>query len=379
LSETVKKLFELEKSGTNGRLILHESLTIVNGNEYDRQADYPNLFDGIKKLTLDFTRIGSYDSYAVLFLRSLLSAAANKGVQVIYEGMTDDMHSFIDILSREVALPEKVSKKTNRITGLITDVGTGSLRSLGDAYKLIEFVGELIIKMLLLFINPFRMRWKDFPYQFFRSGVAALPICLLILLLIGLVTGYTGAVQLHQFGGDMYIADLVGISITRELGPLMTAIIIAGRSGSSFAAEIGTMKVSEEVDALNSMGFDYMRFLVMPRVMSVVIAMPMLTLLADLAGIAGGLISGLAVLNITLTGYINGLQGALTYYDVIGGLVKSMVFGFLIATVGCFRGMQVSGGAESVGKFTTASVVSAIFLIIIADSVFTFIFSALGI
>jgi phospholipid/cholesterol/gamma-HCH transport system permease protein len=237
----------------------------------------------------------------------------------------------------------------------------------------------LIIKILILFVNPWKMRWKDFPFQFFRSGVAALPIILLILFLIGLVTGYQGAVQLHQFGADMYIADMVGISITRELGPLMTAIIIAGRSGSSFAAEIGTMKVSEEIDALNSMGFDFMRFLVMPRVMSVLFAMPLLTLFADLAGVLGGLVSALAVLDITLTAYINGLQGALDYGDVMGGLFKSMVFGFLIATVGCFRGMQVSGGAESVGKFTTASVVSGIFLIIVADAVFTFIFTSLGI
>ena len=223
------------------------------------------------------------------------------------------------------------------------------------------------------------MRWRDFPNHFVNSGVNAVPITLLIVFLIGLISGYQGALQLTQVGADIFIADLIGISITRELAPLMTAILVAGRSGSAFAAEIGTMKVSEEIDALESMGFDPIRFLVMPRVMAVVFAMPILVLMTDLAGIIGGLVAGLTTLDITIAGYLNQLHRAIDFYDIFSGVGKGIVFGFLIATVGCFRGLQVSGGAESVGKFTTASVVTGIFLIIFSDALFTFIFQTLGI
>jgi phospholipid/cholesterol/gamma-HCH transport system permease protein len=223
------------------------------------------------------------------------------------------------------------------------------------------------------------MRWKDFPFQYLNAGVNALPIVVLIVFLIGLITAYQGAGLLQQFGADIYIANLVGLTITRELSPLMTAILVAGRSGSAFAAEIGTMKVSEEVDALNSMGYDPIRFLVMPRVFSVVFAIPFLTLVADLAGIIGGLFAAVTTLDISITGYLNQLQLSLNYYHVFTGVGKSMVFGFLIAAVGCFRGLQVRGGAESVGRYTTASVVTGVFLIILSDAVFTFLFQTLGI
>jgi phospholipid/cholesterol/gamma-HCH transport system permease protein len=186
-------------------------------------------------------------------------------------------------------------------------------------------------------------------------------------------------VQLHQFGADIYVADLIGISITRELAPLMTAILVAGRSGSAFAAELGTMKVSDEVDALESMGFDTMRFLVVPRVLAVMLAMPFLTILADVAGVGGGLLTAITTLNITISGYINELQKALSMADIFSGIIKSLVFGFLVATVGCFRGMQVRGGAESVGRYTTSSVVMGVFLIIVSDAIFTFLFQSIGI
>jgi phospholipid/cholesterol/gamma-HCH transport system permease protein len=243
----------------------------------------------------------------------------------------------------------------------------------------IEFLGEIILSILNLLIKPKQMRWKDFPFNFTRAGVSAVPITFLILFLIGIITGYQGALQLEQFGADIYIADLIGISIVRELAPLMTAILVAGRSGSAFAAEIGTMKVSEEIDAMMSMGFDPIKFLVLPRVLAVTLAMPLLVILTDLAGIAGGLLAAVGTLDITVAGYVNELQRALSYGDLFTGLGKSMIFGFLVATVGCFRGLQVRGGAESVGRYTTIAVVSGVLSIIVADAVFTFIFQSIGI
>lgn len=379
MTESTKRVFEFIRNGDKGSLTLLEPLTIDNAQYYDKQLNLNVISEGLKNLSVNFSNVNSYDSYSALFINSLKESGISRNFVVNFEAMPPDLISFVDVLNREVVFPDEEIERHGWLALHVIDVGNTTLKILKDAKSFVDFLGELIIKILILLVNPWKMRWKDFPFQFFRSGVAALPIIMLILFLIGLVTGYQGAAQLHQFGADMYIADMVGISITRELGPLMTAIIIAGRSGSSFAAEIGTMKVSEEIDALNSMGFDFMRFLVMPRVISVLVAMPFLTLLADLAGVLGGLVSALAVLNLTLTAYLNGLQGALDYGDVLGGLFKSMIFGFLIATVGCFRGMQVSGGAESVGKYTTASVVAGIFLIIVADAVFTFIFTALGI
>ncbi|MFN3269439.1 MAG: MlaE family ABC transporter permease, partial [Candidatus Kapaibacteriota bacterium] len=221
-------------------------------------------------------------------------------------------------------------------------------------------------------------RWEDFPVLFLKNGVNALPIVSLILLLIGIISGYQGAIQLKQFGADIYIADLIGVSIVRELGPLMTAILVAGRSGSAFAAELGTMKVSEEIDALRSMGFEPFKFLILPRVFAVTLSIPLLTIFGNVAGILGGLISGLSILDITTAGYFTELQIAVDLGDLSSGLLKSIIFGYLVAGIGCFRGLQVKGGAEGVGTATTISVVSGIFAIIIADTIFTFIFDAIG-
>ncbi len=159
----------------------------------------------------------------------------------------------------------------------------------------------------------------------------------------------------------------------------MVAILVAGRSGSAFAAEIGTMKVAEEVDALDSMGYNIVSFLVLPRVLAVTLAMPLLTMLCNIAGVGGGLIAALTTLDITISGYLNELQLAVSMGDIFSGLFKSLIFGFLVATIGCFRGLQVRGGAESVGRFTTASVVTGVFMIIFTDAIFTFIFQVLNI
>ena len=369
-------IYEQEKK--QGYLFLNESLILSNANRYNSSFNHKELFSGITKLQIDLTKVEQYDSFFVIYLKALKKYCEQNNIEYNYVGMTPDMERLYKTLSK-TKIQNLIINKDSFFYSQSVQIGNIVIRIFNDSKKFTEFLGELIIKTFRLLIHPTQMRWKDFPYQLNRSGVGALPISALIVFLLGLVTGYTGALQLHMFGADMFIADLVGISITRELGPIMTAILIAGRSGSSFAAEIGTMKVSEEIDALTTMGFDPMTFLVMPRVLSVVVAMPILTMLADIAGMLGGLFAALATLDITLTGYINAMQGALSFFDVFSGLGKSMIFGFLIATVGCFRGMQVSGGADSVGKYTTTSVVTGIFLIILVDAIFAFIFTTLGI
>ena len=289
------------------------------------------------------------------------------------------MAKFIELFSRKESDIETNKAHPGFWETYFSHIGQLTIVGLQDMKLFIEFLGDIIAKFLALFIHPGKMRWKDFPFHLTKSGVNAVPIVTLIVFLIGMISGYQGAMQLRQVGADIYIADLIGLSITRELAPLMTAILIAGRSGSAFAAELGTMKVSDEIDALNSMGFDHIQFLVLPRIIAVMFAMPFLVLLANFAGIFGGLIAALSTLEITMTGYLNEMQKALSYGDIFSGLIKSVVFGFLVSAIGCFRGLQVRGGAESVGKYTTAAVVTGVLTIIIADAVFTFIFQALGI
>ncbi|MDZ7262626.1 MAG: ABC transporter permease [candidate division KSB1 bacterium] len=218
------------------------------------------------------------------------------------------------------------------------------------------------------------LRWKSTVEQMVRVGVTSIPIVTLIAFFVGLIIAMQSAYQLERFGATIYVADLVSVSITRELGPLLTAIIIAGRSGSAIAAEIGTMKVSEEIDALRTMGFHPVKFLVVPRLLALMIMGPCLTIIADLVGILGGFFIALFALKIDFTRYFLQTIEALVLKDLITGLIKSFFFAIIIAKVGCYEGFIVEGGAEGVGKSTTASVVASIFLIITADVVFTAIF-----
>lgn len=353
-------------------------IVISNAHKFESiQKELIKIKD-VKKLVIDFKLIENYDSYLIALIMLFRDFYRLKPKDLEYINISEDLKNFIDTLMPEDV--QIVSKpKVNFLISYISQIGKSIFEFVKDIKNFLSFLGELILK---LFIAPFqitKIRWKDFPYHFLHNGVNAVPITLLIVFLIGLISGYQGALQLSKFGADIYIADLIGISITRELAPLMTAILVAGRSGSAFAAEIGTMKVSEEIDSLSSMGFDYIRFLIIPRVLSVVVAMPFLVILADLAGIVGGWVAALSTLEITTVAYINELARALNYYHVFTGLGKSIVFGFLVSVVGCFKGLQVTGGAESVGRNTTSSVVIGVFLIILFDAIFTYIFQVMGI
>ncbi|MFP4527741.1 MAG: MlaE family lipid ABC transporter permease subunit [Candidatus Kapaibacterium sp.] len=374
----------MEKSSSeNGDFVIKPQggLTVSTAGDFDRAIEKLDIPEDARSVVIDLGDADKFDSYVILFLKSLESIADKRGLEIERKNMPDEMKRFVEVISKRKTPEEKPEEKPDLsfFEEYFTNVGKTIIQLMRDGKGFIEFLGELIIKTAYLIIRPGSVRWKDFPQHFTSSGVNAVPIVLLIVFLIGVISGYQAAVQLAQFGADIYVADLIGISITRELAPLMTAILVAGRSGSAFAAELGTMKVSDEIDALESMGFDTMRFLIMPRVMSVVLAMPFLTILADVAGVGGGMITAIGTLNITISGYLNELEKALSIADIFSGIIKSTIFGFLVATVGCFRGMQVRGGAESVGKFTTASVVTGVFLIILADAVFTFLFQTIGI
>lgn len=371
-----KIFFNISNKDSKTVITLLQPLTLNNGNEYDLLLEIINEKIANVDIVIDFSQIYQFDTYAIFFFQELNKILSKKKITKI--GISTSLASFIE---KSHSIEEKIIEETrpNPFIEYFTNIGDRAKLILLDVISFIEFFGEVIIKGSAILYRPKLIFWDNFSNLIIQSGVHAVPIVSLILFLIGIISGYQGAIQLKQFGADIYIADLIGVSIIRELGPLMTAILVAGRSGSRFAAEIGTMKVSEEIEALRAMGFNPIFFLVIPRILSVVLTIPFLLMIGNLAGIFGGLISALSILNITTVGYFTELRIGVNLGDILSGLLKTSIFGFIIGTIGCYRGLQVRGGAESVGTYTTISVVSSIFGIIIADTLFTFIFDAIGI
>jgi phospholipid/cholesterol/gamma-HCH transport system permease protein len=260
------------------------------------------------------------------------------------------------------------------MTSVLAFIGRNTLGLLRYAGGLYELTAKTAYWTFVAPLKKRGLKWGNAIHQMVLVGFNALPIVSLICFFVGMVLAFQGAYQLEKFGAGYLVAALVGVSMTRELGPLITAIVVAGRSGSAFAAEIGTMKVSEEIDALEAMGLNSVKYLVVPKLLAMLFMMPCLTLLSDLTGILGGALFGMFQLDQTFSMYILATRDALVMRDISTGLVKSLVFAFIITKVGCYEGFSVRGGAEGVGKSTTSSVVVSIFLVILADVIFTAFF-----
>lgn len=325
------------------------------------------------EVRLDLSGVDYFDSGGGAVVLALRQRLARTGVELKIAGSTPAIDGFLSLVDEETLLhpPHPVAP---RKVSLVTRIGGETLKVLSDFRKLIVFTGEVILGLRDAILHPDRMRWRETWLYMERTGLDGVPIVALISFLMGLITAFQSAIQLTQFGADIYVANLVGLSITRELGPLMTAIIAAGRSGAAFAAEIGTMKVSEEVDALTTMGLDRTRFLVTPKVVALLLMLPCLTLVSDVMGILGGLTVGVVGLNLPVLVYVRQTRVSMRIWDVASGLIKSVSFAILIAGVGCLRGFQAETGAESVGRITTSAIVAGIFLIIVTDAIFTMLF-----
>ena len=268
--------------------------------------------------------------------------------------------------------------KRRRAKGTLDQLGSATLEILEELQLVLAFLGQMMISGLGLILRPGSANWRELPPTMERSGADAVPIIFLINFLVGLAMSFQAAAQLRRFGANLFIADMIGISAVRELGPLMTAIVICGRSGAAFAAELGFMRVNEEIDALRTMGFGEMRFLVLPRALALVLVVPLLTVLADLAGILGGLVVGVGSLDLTMTGFLQQLARAVSIWDISSGLIKSVVFALAIAMIACQQGLATSGGAEGVGRRTTSTVVVSLFTIILIDATFSVFFRVVG-
>jgi phospholipid/cholesterol/gamma-HCH transport system permease protein len=268
--------------------------------------------------------------------------------------------------------------KKRQAKSAIEQIGEASMAIVLEAQLMLAFLGQLVVAMAGVVREPKSANLRDLLPTMERTGADAVPIVLLINFLVGLVMAFQASVQLKRFGAQILVADLIGISVTRELGPLMTAIVVCGRSGAAFAAELGSMKVNEEVDALRTMGLGPMRYLVFPRLLALMLVMPLLSILADGMGLLGGLIVAITSLDLTSTAYFNELEKAVSTWDVTSGLLKSVLFAAAISLIACQQGLATEGGAEGVGRRTTSAVVTTLFALIMIDAIFTVFFRAVG-
>lgn len=331
----------------------------------------------VRRVAFDGQGITAWDSGLVTFLVKILSQNRQKQIETDQAGLPEGVRR---LLALATAVPERegAARETKRIP-LLARIGTDTIAAFGAAKEMLSFLGEAVLTFLTLFRGKARFRRSDLVLIIQECGANALGIVSLISFLVGLILAFMGAIQLRQFGAQIYVADLVGIGMTREMGALMTGIIMAGRTGAAFAAQLGTMQVNEEIDALTTLGISPMEFLVLPRMLALVLMMPMLCLYADLLGILGGLFVGTGMLDLSLVEYITQTRNAVHLNSIAIGLVKSVVFGVLVAIAGCLRGMKCGRSAQAVGEATTSAVVMAIVSIIAADGVFAVITDALGV
>ena len=307
-------------------------------------------------LTVDLAGVEYLDSAGALALIQLESEARARAVPFAFANLTEEARGILDLIDPKTWPPRRSSPSAGPAVSWTRwarpPVGSD------DYQRVMTFLGELLTLVLRAAASPLGALGRR-AFYLKRAGVDGLPIVGLISLLLGLIIAFMSSLQLKQFGANIYVASLLAIAMVKELGPIMTAILVAGRSGSAFAAEIGTMMVNEEVDALVTMGFDPVRFLAVPKVLATMIVVPLLTVYADLFGLLGGLIVGVLGLDLTVYTYITETQRSLDLFDIISSLIKAAVFAVLIAGIGCQRGFQVRGGAEAVGSATTSAVVAA--------------------
>jgi len=329
-----------------------------------------------RRVAFDAQSLADWDSGLLTFLLHVIAAAGRHGVEVDREGLPEGVRR---LLALATAVPErKDTGGAARRPSVLARIGTGTLQTTRDATAMLAFLGEVSVGLVRLVVGRARYRRSDLLLILQEVGAQALPIVSLISFLVGVILAYVGAVQLKQFGAQIYVADLVGIGMTREMGAMMAAVIMAGRTGAAFAAQLGTMQVNEEIDALTTLGISPIEFLVLPRMLALAIMMPLLCLYADLLGLLGGMTVGVGMLDLGVVEYYVRTAGAISIADCVAGLIKASTFGVLVAVAGCLRGIQCGRSSAAVGAATTSAVVTGIVLIIVSDALTTVIFDLIG-
>ncbi len=328
-------------------------------------------------IQFDLSRVAALDTAGAWLLHRTISELKAAGRQVLLHGADEQAHRLLTLIAGKSGAAHDPPKPYR--PGVLENIGRHTGGQLQQYLEFLGFIGNLAEVTARAILRPWRIRWPQVVRELQAAGVNALPIVGLLTFLIGIVIAYQGGIVLQDYGANIYVADIVGLSMVRELAPLITAIIVAGRTGSAYTAQIGTMMVTEEVDALRSIGIAPLEMLVLPKLIALVIALPLLTVFADAMGLFGGLIMSSSMLGLNPATFLVRLAEALTLDSYLSGIGKAPVFAAIIAAVGCFQGFRVFGSAASVGRQTTVSVVESIFLVIIVDAAFSVAFSKLGI
>lgn len=331
----------------------------------------------VKQITFDSDALLAWDTGLLIFLAGIIAFSSEHNINVDRKGLPVGVQRLLSLASK---VPErKGARKETRHVALLARTGEQAVAFGHSLLGTLGFIGEISQSFLRILTGNGQFRRSDLLLYLQECGAQALPIVSLISMLVGLILAFVGAIQLKMFGAQIYVADLVGIAMVREMGAIMTGIIMAGRTGASYAAQIGTMQVNEEIDALNTLGVPPIDFLVMPRMIALALMMPLLTLYANLMGIIGGMIVGVFGLDLSFLQYYNETKSAVGFNDLWIGLFSGFVFGILVAFAGCMRGMQCGRSASAVGEATTSAVVTGIVSIVVSTAIITVICNVLGI
>jgi phospholipid/cholesterol/gamma-HCH transport system permease protein len=330
----------------------------------------------VKRLSFDTRNLTAWDTGLLAFLEKVSQHSVQRHITVEKQGLPEGVRRLLQLAQ---AVPPRTTQKAVKRSPWLTRVGQQAMTTYRAGMEMITFIGAATLAFASLLRGKARYQKADLALIIQEVGPQALGIVSLISFLVGLILAFVGAVQLRQFGAQIYVADLVGLAMAREMGPMMAAIIVAGRTGAAFAAQLGTMQVNEEIDAFKTLGIPPMEFLVMPRMLALMLMMPLLTLYANLVGILGGAVVGIGMLDLGVLQYYYQTQAAITLLDFGTGLIKSILFGALVAIAGCLRGMQCGRSSAAVGIAATSAVVTGIVFIIVTDAIFAVLFNVLGI
>lgn len=379
-AETRSASARLEGRGGQATLRVEGDWVVANAVELDRTLEA--LKPEGSSVTFDLSDLGRFDTTGAWLLDRTKLQFEAQGASVDMTGGEDAAMSLLEAVRKAEPKPDrKRARKANAFVGMLARAGRGVTNILSGAREAVGFTGQVIMVFGRTAVRPARLRFTSLIYHMEEVGLNAVPIVMLMSFLIGAVLAYQGSEQLERFGASIFTVDLIGISFLREIGILLTAILVAGRSGSAFTAQIGSMKMREEIDAMRTLGLDPMEMLIIPRILALVLMLPILGFLSDIAGLIGGGFVAIGTLDISPVMYMERLQTVLdgSPWHFWVGIIKAPVFAFLIGMIGCLEGLRVSGSAESLGQRTTQSVVESIFSVIIADAFFSILFVNLGI